>query len=382
MNNRERFWKFANFEKIDRLPYWADWLGPWDRWRAEGLAIGVQIDKPLPDWNDDGLLRAWSLEYFGFEGMFSVFWGIPRIPVDIGVYPAFEEITLEETGEYRIFRSGNGVIEKQFKRRHGSLVSTTFMEYPIKNRKDWIKFRDEHLDPQAPGRYPPAAEWEALKQKWQQRENVISIDGGSFYGFLRDWIGFERLSYLLFDEPALIHEMMDYLGDFFIQVLEKAVTEVKDIDFAMFWEDMCYKTGPLLSPSMFREFMLPNYQKVTNFLADHGIKLSWVDCDGNIEALLPLWLEGGVRGFYPMEVAASMDAAKLQAQYGHQILMWGNFDKRALIAGKEAIDVELARMAPIVAKGGFIPLVDHSVPDDVSLENYLYYLEGRKKYHF
>ena len=381
MNNRERFWKFANFEKIDRLPFWADWLGPWDRWRAEGLPM-IENEKSDPDWDDDERLRAWSLEYFGFEGMFSVFWGIPRIPVDIGVYPAFEEVTLEETGEYRIFRAGNGVIEKQFKRRHGSLISTTFLEYPIKNRKDWIKFRDEHLDPHAPGRYPADTVWEALKQEWRQRENVISIDGGSFYGFLRDWIGFERLSYLLFDEPDLIHEMMDYLGNFFIQVLERAVNEVPDIDFAMFWEDMCYKTGPLLSPRMFREFMLPNYQKVTKFLVDHGVKLSWVDCDGNIEALLPLWLEGGVRGFYPMEVAASMDAAKLQAQYGQQILMWGNVDKRALIAGKGAIDAELVRLAPIAAKGGFIPLVDHSVPDDVPLQNYLYYLEGRKKFHF
>jgi hypothetical protein len=58
--------------------------------------------------------------------------------------------------------------------------------------------------------------------------------------------------------------------------------------------------------------------------------------------------------------------------------MWGNVDKRALIAGKEAIDIELARLQPAIAAGGFIPLVDHSVPDDVPLENYLYYLERRK----
>jgi len=270
MNNRERFWQFVRFQKVDRLPFWADWLGPWQRWR------------------------------------------------------------------------------------------------------------DEHLNPHTPGRYPEDAQWEAMKLEWQNHAEVISIDGGSFYGFLRDWIGFENLSYLLYDEPELISEMMDYLADFFIQVLHRAVKEV-DIDFAMFWEDMCYKTGPLLSPAMFRKFMLPNYRKVTAFLVENGIELSWVDCDGNIEALLPLWLEGGVRGFYPLEVAANMDAGKLRAQYGRQIVMWGNVDKRALITGKEAIDAELARLAPVVAGGGFIPLVDHGVPDDVPLQNYLYYLEQRKK---
>ena len=125
--------------------------------------------------------------------------------------------------------------------------------------------------------------------------------------------------------------------------------------------------------------MLPNYQKVTSFLAEHGVKLSWVDCDGNIEALLPLWIEGGVRGFYPLEVASGMDAASLRERYGREIVMWGNVDKRALAAGKEAIDAELARLAPVAAQGGFIPLVDHGVPDDVSLANYLYYLEQRKR---
>jgi uroporphyrinogen decarboxylase len=207
---------------------------------------------------------------------------------------------------------------------------------------------------------------------------VISIDGGSFYGFLRDWIGFEQLSYLLYDQPGLVCEMMDYLGDFYVQVLHKALDEV-EVDFAMFWEDMCYKGGPLLSPTMFRQFMLPNYRKVTRLLEEHGVELSWVDCDGNIEALIPLWLEGGVRGFYPLEVASGMDAARLRAQYGHRIVMWGNVDKRALSQGREAIDAELRRLAPVAAQGGFIPLVDHGVPDDVSFENYLYYLEQRKK---
>jgi hypothetical protein len=172
--------------------------------------------------------------------------------------------------------------------------------------------------------------------------------------------------------------MMDYLVDFFIEVLSKAVKEVR-IDFAMFWEDMCYKNGPLISPAMFRKLLLPGYKKVTGFLSDHGVELSWVDCDGNIEALVPLWLEGGVRGFYPMEVAAGMDAARLRSQYGRQLVMWGNVDKRALIQGPAAIDQELARLAPVAAQGGFIPLVDHGVPDDVPFTHYLYYLEQRKK---
>ena len=372
MNPRERFWAAMRFEPVDRLPFWSDWLGPWETWRAQGLPVP-------PDATPDGFdEKDWFAGHFDTEGMYSAFWGTHRVPVEIGPHPAAATEVFEEAETYCVYRQGNGAIVRQFRDPGGSLHSTQFLDYPIKNRRDWERYRDAHLDPQAPGRYPEPARWEALKREWAGRDYALSIDGGSFYGFLRDWIGFENLSYMLYDDPALVREMMDYLGDFFVQVLRKAVQEV-EIDFAMFWEDMCYKAGPLLSPGMFRELMLPNYRKVTSFLEQNGVRLSWVDCDGNIEALLPLWIEGGVRGFYPLEVASGMDAAKLRQQYGREIVMWGNVDKRALAAGKEAIDAEIARLAPVAAQGGFIPLVDHGVPDDVPYENYLYYLAQRKR---
>ena len=369
MNPRERFWRVMQFDTSNGIPFWADWLGPWKRWKSEGLEIDLSIG--------EAALMEWSLAYFGFEGMYSIFWGRPRVPVEIGVHPAFPYDIIEESDGWRIFRGGNGVIQKQFLDTGDSIHSTQFLEYPIKSRNDWNKFRDERLLPNAPGRYPPETEWQELKRGWRNRDFALSIDGGSFYGFLRDWIGVETLSVWFYDEPALVHEMMEYLADFFISVLSRAVSEV-EIDFAMFWEDMCYKTGSLLSPAMFEKFMLPCYRRVTSFLRSHDISLSWVDCDGNIDDLIPLWLEGGVRGFYPLEVAAGMDAGAVRARYGDRVVLWGNFDKRALARGKIDIDLEFARLAPVVAAGGFIPLIDHQVPDDVSLENYLYYLERRK----
>ena len=364
MDNRERFWRTMRFQDTDRLPFWADWLGPFDRWHREGL----------PEWVDD---REKAVEYFGFEGMYSAFWGVRRVPVNLRLEPGFEEETLEEMQDYRVYRKPDGTVVKQFREIPGLLRSTQFLEYPIKSRADWVRLRDERLDPDAPGRYPCEVEWQQMKEAWKDRDYVISIDGGGFYGFIRDWVGVENLSLMLYDDPELIREMTDFLADHFVAVLHRAVEEV-DIDFAMFWEDMCYKSGPLVSPAMFREFMLAPYQKVTSFLRDHGVELSWVDCDGNIEALIPLWIEGGVTGFYPFEVASDMDAGRLRQQYGQSIVMWGNVDKRALTQGKEAIDAEIDRLADVVASGGFIPLVDHQVPDDVPYQNYLYYLERRK----
>jgi len=56
------------------------------------------------------------------------------------------------------------------------------------------------------------------------------------------------------------------------------------------------------------------------------------------------------------------------------MLLRGGVNKRALISGRAAIDKELARLAPLVEEGGFIPHVDHRCPPDVTYQNYLYYL--------
>lgn len=82
---------------------------------------------------------------------------------------------------------------------------------------------------------------------------------------------------------------------------------------------------------------------------------------------------------HPMEVAAGMDVVKIRRQYGRALSLRGGIDKRALARDRAAIDRELARIAPAVESGGYIPHVDHSVPPDVSWSNFAYYLQQRER---
>ncbi len=132
-------------------------------------------------------MRAWSIGHFGFEGMYSIFWGQPRVPVELGVCPALPLQIIEETDAWRVYRGADGAIQKQFHDTGDFMHSTQFLEYPIKGGEDWERFRDERLDSRAPCRYPAEAEWQALKARWKDRDFALSIDGGSFYGLLRDW---------------------------------------------------------------------------------------------------------------------------------------------------------------------------------------------------
>jgi uroporphyrinogen decarboxylase len=131
----------------------------------------------------------------------------------------------------------------------------------------------------------------------------------------------------------------------------------------------------MISPDMFRQFMMPRYRKLNDLLHSHGVDISWVDRDGNVEQPIPLWLEVGVNYVWPLEVAAGNDAVALRKKYGKDLILGGAINKRALARGKEAIREEVMSKVPfLVESGGYIPSVDHWVPPDVSFENYCYYV--------
>ena len=84
------------------------------------------------------------------------------------------------------------------------------------------------------------------------------------------------------------------------------ILERVQFDFAFIWEDMAGKAGPLCSPTMYREFMLPPLKRVSDLLHRHGVDIIIVDSDGNNDVLIPLWLEAGVNGLRPFEIAAEL----------------------------------------------------------------------------
>ena len=328
--------------------YWADTI---DVWKTQGLPSDVHLE-----------------EYFGVDRR-------ENTGVSVGLIPDFKRETLEETHEYEVFRRSDGVICRQFKGDRAGRMPQ-WLRFPIETREDWEKTIKPRLNPSSPNRYP--LHWEEKKRIWAHRDYPLTIQGGSVFGWIRNWMGIERISRTLYDDPDWIHEMMDYLADFVVKVVQRAVEEV-DIDYVTMWEDMAYKTGPLISPAMFREFMLEPYRKITSVFHSHAIDLIFVDSDGDSGPLIPLWLEGGVTGFYPIERAAGMDAVSLRKKFGRELRLAGGIDKRAIKTGRAAIDAELANVAPLMRDGGYVPWPDHLVPPDVPFDNYLYYLQQMKK---
>jgi uroporphyrinogen decarboxylase len=186
-------------------------------------------------------------------------------------------------------------------------------------------------------------------------------------------MGVEELLVNFYDSPDLIHDMMDYLTDFWLAIYEETARHIQ-IDHIHIWEDMSGKQGPLISPDMFREFMTPNYKKIIAFAREHGITTVSVDTDGNMDVMMTVLSEAGINLVMPFEVQAGCDVVKIKERYPG-ICLYGGIDKRALAKGKGAIDIELDRIDPLLHKSGYMPGLDHLVPPDVSMENFKYFLD-------
>ena len=133
-----------------------------------------------------------------------------------------------------------------------------------------------------------------------------------FYGSFRILCGDVGISMLYYDDPKLIHDILDFLTELWINLYEEVLKDVTP-DWCLIWEDMAYNSGSMISPKIFREFMLPRYKRYIGFLKSHGVNVFHVDCDGDTTGLIPLWIEGGVTGQYPLEPTGKMDMRNLKA---------------------------------------------------------------------
>ena len=217
------------------------------------------------------------------------------------------QVVLENTQEHVLFVDGFG--RKRRARKSGTVGGTrmsmdTYIDFPVKDAKSFREYRHRYEGP-AEERYPDG--WDAPDSPLRGTDLPLTLMnplGGTFgyYSMLRNWIGTENLSLLWYDDPALIHECLEFLTDFILRILEPALRELS-FDFVIIHEDMAGKGGPLMGPKLFRQFLLPHYKRFVEFLKSNGVQIVLVDTDGDFSVLIPLFLEAGVDGFGPIERA-------------------------------------------------------------------------------
>ena len=329
-----------------------------ERWKAEGMPQDVP----------------WE-ELFGFDppgeyGLGGLGW------CEAEFWPSFDPKVVEDRGEYEVVQDYAGRLLLCFKGRRTGFMPE-YLDHPVKDLKTWrddVKWR---LDPATPARYADleARMGEAVAAAGQGM--IITQRIGGAYMYLRSLIGPTELLLAFYDQPDLIHACLTawlYLADAVTARHQQYVT----LDQVFFGEDICYKSGPLISPQMIREFLFPYYRRLVENIKARQIDRNrhlffHLDTDGYAPSVIPLYQELGMDVMSPFEVASGCDVVALGRQYPG-LVMSGGIDKRVLATTPAEIDACLQRvLPPLRARGGYIPTCDHGVPEEVSYANYLHY---------
>lgn len=304
------------------------------------------------------------------------------IKVNYDFIPAYTHYVLQETEDYEIVRNSKGIISKALKEGmiDGTRLSMDqFLLFPVEQPADFAAIK-QRLMATSEGRFP--RELDAARiARWQARDYPLVLGENcvlnGFYWRARELMGTENLSLAWYDYPALMHEMMAFFADFVIETSRPILEKIK-VDYVVFNEDMSMKGGPLLGPQTYREFILPHMRRVVEFFKRQGVTYVAVDTDGDPTVLIPLLMEVGVDTIWPIERASDVSPMEWRKKFGKDLRLWGGVDKRVLPLGRKAINAHLREFIPLIEEGGFIPTVDHTVPPDVSWDNFRYYMDAKQ----
>ena len=348
MNSWERFKRMYEHREADRIPIVdSAWAGTVRRWRNEGMPAGV-------DWRD----------YFDVDK-------ITTLRIDMT--PRYPRRVIEETDRYIIATTPWGATRKTFKTEDSTPET---LEFKVTTAEAWeeakarMTLEDDRI------------QWDQIKRSYEKaRAEGHWVIAYFWFGFdvtHSHMMGTENVLISMMEEPELLKDVFDT----YLNRCETLFGRIWDAGYhfdEVHWpDDMGYKGTTFFSPQMYRDLLQPYHKRAVDWAHERGIYARLHSC-GNIMTLLPDIVDTGVDALNPLEVKAGMDAARIKAEYGDKLVLHGGINA-VKWGDAEAILAEIDEKVPILKQnGGFIFSSDHSIPNNVTLENMKLIVERAKK---
>ncbi len=357
MNERERFVAVVRGDKTDYIPLFG-FSG------APGMSRGCMESTHRQLWATGmpSHLKPRDVEswyrYWGTTG---------HIELDFSVIDGAQGVKTarrEENG-YVIIEGEDGSVTREVIDNDNTYSMPEYRVYPVRDRASWEFYKARW----EPTRFMPAPEVEENCRRFDHRTRPLVISAGGTYGRIRSLMGVEAASVTLYDDPELIHDMMETMRDanrkYVFPLIERLRPEVVQC-----WEDIGFNVGLLISPDKFREYCSSFYREVADCCRACDVPLLTVDSDGCAMELAPLLHECGVNGMYPFEAKGGNDLFNLRERYP-EFVMFGWLEKEVVNEGKgHLIEQEIMSKVPgLLAKGRYFPNGDHGIQPFVTFPN-------------
>jgi hypothetical protein len=275
---RDRWLATLQFSHTDRVP-----LEPGNgrestlkRWHAEGLPAGIAKGEEV---SAVAYHQAGGREELPIPG--------DGFPVDFTCIPRFKEKIIEHRGATQIVQDWKGnvcEIGVEYETRHlragVDFVTRRWIRCPVESRSDWPSVARRY-DARDSTRLPPDGESRAQRLHHRSWPVAISVPGPFWQ--LREWLGFEALCTLMYDDPQFLNEMLAFWSDFVFHMLQRTFSSFVP-DEVHVSEDMAFKGFSMISPRMTCDFLLPIWSRWGNLVSCAGCPIYAIDSDGGPSA--------------------------------------------------------------------------------------------------
>jgi len=339
MRSSERFELVLKHREPDRVPiHDSPWTSTVDRWRSEGLPSGIT-----------------PADYFGFEmAVFSADTS-PQLPVEI----------LQEDETHLVEKDPFGGIRKNYR----DFSSTPMViDFPCKNRQDW-----EDLKPRLKAS-EYRVDWVSGLQAFHRersRGRFITYSAGVGLTKIQNYVGFEQLLRNIIMDPEWVKDMYQADAKLTMEMCECMMRGGFQFNGAFIACDLGYRKGPLLSPKHFEDQLHPVFKELFQFFHNRGLPVI-LHCCGGVKDLIPYFIEEGIDCLQPLEVKAGMNLIELKTKYGDRLSFMGGIDVRLMsLDDPRPLENEIKEKFAVAKEGGgYIYHSDHSIPKDVSFQQY------------
>ena len=349
MTSRERVLLALNHKQADRVAiHDSPWGTTITRWRKEGLP-----EKQSPH------------DYFGFEFSANSFDNTLQLPTK----------KIEDTPDYTIATSGDGSVRKNWK---NATSTPELIDFTITTREKW----EEHK---------PRMAFNEKRVDWenQLKANKAMTERGQFRylsfgpGFTKvcNMVGPERLLMAIVEDPEWVKDMVLAEGKLCAAIAEEMLGRGFQFDGGWIFDDLGYKHRGFFSPATYREIFMPAHKAICDVFKSRGMKMI-LHCCGYAMEFVPLLIECGFDCLQPLEVKAGNDMLGLKKRFGDRLSFMGGIDVRAMAdPDPKVIEHEISSKIPTMkVGGGYIFHSDHSVPDNVSFQQYCRVIELVREY--
>jgi uroporphyrinogen decarboxylase len=160
-------------------------------------------------------------------------------------------------------------------------------------------------------------------------------------------MGFERIFINLIQNPSLVHELFEHRTRWCIALFQEAIRLGAEV--IVLGEDSAHSRGPMISPTMWEEHILPYHLQIVEEL---DVPVIW-HSDGDVSELLPFAKIAGFAGIHGLDPISGISLEEVKLEFGQELVLIGNIDVRVLCElDLQAVRSEVDRCVSQGGQGG------------------------------